>query len=98
MELLLKTIEKVRKRLNPRLAIDGILLTMVDMRSNFTRDIIAMIEKAYGENLCIFKDRIPLSVRAAETGATGKSIFEYDPRGKVAAAYDALVTGVLNIA
>lgn len=98
MELLLKTIDKVRKRLNPGLAIDGILLTMVERRSNFTKDIIAMIEKAYGGHIRIFKDYIPLSVRAAEASAVGRSIFEHDPRGKVAAAYEALAKGGLDVA
>lgn len=98
MELLLKTIDKVRKHLNPGLGIDGILLTMVERRSNFTKDIIAMIEKAYGEHIRIFKDFIPLSVRAAEASAIGRSIFEHDPRGKVAAAYEALAKGVLDVA
>jgi chromosome partitioning protein len=98
MELLLKTVDKVQRRLNPGLEIDGILLTMVDRRSNFTKDIIAMIEKAYGENIRIFKEYIPLSVRAAEASATGKSIFDYEPRGKVAAAYESLAKGVLEVA
>jgi chromosome partitioning protein len=97
MELLLRTIEMLRGQINPELTIDGILLTMVDRRTNFTRDIIGMIEKLYGESIRIFKDYIPLSVRAAEASVTGRSIFEYDPRGKVAAAYDALAKGVMDI-
>jgi chromosome partitioning protein len=96
LELLLKTIEKVRKRLNPGLGIGGILLTMVERRSNFTKDIIAMIEKSYGGNIQIFKEYIPLSVRAAEASATGKSIFNFDPRSKIAIAYTALAEGVLR--
>lgn len=98
MELLLRTIVKVRKQINPNLAICGILLTMVDKRANFTREIIAMIEKAYGSNIRIFGEHIPRSIRAAETSAVGKSIFTHDPRGKVAAAYEALAKGVLEIA
>ena len=96
LELLLKTISKVRKQINPNLEIGGILLTMVDMRINFTKEIILMVEEAYGGKINIFKDYIPLSVRAAETCATGKSIFLHDPRGKVAAAYEALAKNVLK--
>ena len=98
LELLLKTISQIRRQINPHLAIDGILLTMVDRRANFTREIIALVENAYGGSIRIFSDHIPRSVRAAETSATGKSIFVHDPRGAVAAAYEALVQGVLESA
>jgi chromosome partitioning protein len=95
LELLLKSIAKIRKHINPRLSICGILLTMVDKRTNFTKDIISMIEQAYGEEIHIFKEHVPHSVRAAEASATGKSIFSHDPSGKVAAAYDALAMDIL---
>ena len=74
------------------------MLTMVEKRMNFTQEIISLIENAYGNNIRIFGEHIPRSVRAAETSATGKSIFTHDPRGKVAAAYDALAKGVLEVA
>jgi chromosome partitioning protein len=95
LELLLKSIAQIRKFINPKLDICGILLTLVDRRTNFTKEIINMINEAYGEKIHIFKDYIPHSIRAAEAGATGKSIFSHDPNGKVAAAYDALARGVL---
>ena len=98
LELLLRTIARIRKQINPHLEIKGILLTMVDRRMNFTREIIDMIETAYGGNINIFKESIPLSVRAAETSREGKSIYAYDPNGKVAAAYEAFVKGVLEVA
>ena len=98
LELLLRTISQVRKQINPNLSISGILLTMVDKRMNFTREIISLIEKAYGGNIHIFSEHIPRSVRAAETSAAGKSIFAHDPHGKVAAAYEALTGEVLDIA
>jgi chromosome partitioning protein len=98
LELLLQSIAEIREDINPNLAICGILFTMVDRRANFTREIIHAIDEAYGGNLRIFKDYIPHSVRAAETSATGTSIFTHDPNGKVAAAYDALVKGVLEVA
>ena len=75
LELLLKSIAQIRKFINPNLSIGGILLTMVDKRPRFTKEIINMINDAYGEKIHIFKDHIPNSVRAAEASATGKSIF-----------------------
>ncbi|MCL2815105.1 MAG: ParA family protein [Oscillospiraceae bacterium] len=96
LELLLKSIAQIRKFVNPNLTINGILLTMVDKRPNFTREIIAMIEKAYGGEIRIFKEYIPHSIRAAETSATGKSIFTHNPNGKVAAAYASLAREVLD--
>ena len=98
LELLLKSIAQIRRHINPQLSIDGILLTMVDKRTNFGKEIIGMIEGAYGEQIHIFKDHIPHSVRAAETSATGKSIFAHDPKGKVATAYTSFVGEVLEVA
>lgn len=95
LELLLKAVAQIRRRLNPTLAIDGILLTMVDRRANLTREVIASIENAYGGGIRIFSEHIPHSVRAAETSAQGVSIFTHDPNGKVAAAYAALTREVM---
>ena len=95
LELLLKSIAQVKRQINPVLSISGILLTMVDRRANFTRDIISLVENAYGSNIRIFGEHIPRSVRAAESTAQGVSIFTFDPNGKVAAAYQSLVREVL---
>ena len=98
LELLLKSISQIRRAINPNLSISGILLTMVDKRANFTKEIIDEIGKAYGDRIRIFKDNIPHSVRATETSATGSSIFAHDPKGKVAAAYNSLTREVLEVA
>ena len=98
LELLLQSIAQIREFINPNLSISGILLTMVDRRTNFTKDIIRLIDEAYGEEIRIFNDHIPHSIRAAETSATGKSIFTHEPNGRVAAAYAALAKGVLEVA
>jgi len=95
LELLLKSIAQIRRQINPSLAISGILLTMVDRRTNFTREIISLVESAYGSKIHIFGEHIPHSIRAAETSAHGVSIFTHDPNGKVAAAYAALTREVL---
>ena len=98
LELLLKSIAQIRRQINPTLTIGGILLTMVDRRAIFTREIITLIENAYGSHIRIFGEHIPRSVRAAETTAQGISIFTHDPHGKVAAAYAALTGEVLEVA
>jgi chromosome partitioning protein len=98
LELLLKSIANIQEDINPNLSICGILLTMVDSRTNLSKGIINLIKEAYGEEIRIFQEPIPHSVRAAEASATGKSIFTHDPNGRVAAAYDALTKGVLEIA
>jgi len=96
LELLLKSISQIRRQINPALSISGILLTMVDTRPHFTRDIITLVKNAYGSNIHIFGEHIPRSIRASESTAQGVSIFSYDPNGKVAAAYTALTKEVLS--
>ena len=96
LEQLLQTISKVRRQINPDLRIEGILLTMVDSRTNYARDISNLIRETYGGKLKVFATDIPLSVRAAEISAEGKSIYAHDPKGKVAAAYKELTKEVLH--
>ena len=94
LEQLLRTIAKVRRQINPNLTIAGILITMADRRTNYTKDIIELLRTNYGDKLKVFDSIIPMSIRAAETSAEGKSIYLHDPAGKVAAAYAALVQEV----
>ena len=96
LELLLRSIAQIRRIINPHLMISGILLTMVDRRANFTREIISLVENAYGGKIRIFDEYIPHSIRASESTAHGVSIFSHDPNGKVAAAYAALTREVLS--
>lgn len=96
LEQLLQTINKVRRQINPKLKIEGILLTMVDSRTNYAKEISALIREAYGSNIKVFSTDIPRSVRAAEISAEGRSIFEHDPKGKVAKAYRVLTKEVLS--
>ena len=91
---LMGTIAKVRRQLNPGLQIDGVLLTMVDSRTNNAKAIISALRET-GTMLNVFETEIPYSVRAAETSMEGKSIFAHDGRGKVAAAYEQLTKEVL---
>ena len=95
LEQLLQTVQKVRRQINPKLKIEGILLTMTDNRTNYGKQISNLIRQAYGKHLKVFEQTIPRSVRAAETSAAGKSIFAYDSKGKVAEAYKSLAKEVL---
>lgn len=97
MTQLLQTITRVRRQINPKLTIDGVLLTMVDTRTNFAKDISFILRRDYGDKLCVFKSEIPLSIRAAETSAKGKSIYLHDPNGLAARAYEAFTKEVQNI-
>ena len=93
--LLANSISQVRRQLNPKLSIGGILFTMVDRRTNEARDIISSIRANYADHISVFQTEIPFSVRAAETSAQGKSIYLHDPSGKVAAAYQDLTKEVV---
>ena len=95
LEQLIKTIGKVKRQINPKLGIEGILLTMVDNRTNYAKDISALVVENYGSKVRIFENSIPMSVRAAEISAEGVSIYEHDPNGKVASAYQSLTEEVL---
>ena len=95
LEQLLQTVGKVRRQINPKLKIEGILLTMTDNRTNYGKQIDTLIRQAYGSKIKVFDQTIPRSVRAAETSAAGKSIFQHDPKGKVAEAYQSLAREVL---
>ena len=96
LEQLLQTINKVRRQINPKLKIEGILLTMVDGRTNYAKDNSNLIRESYGGKLKVYKTDIPRSVRAEEISAEGTSIFKHDPKGKVADAYRVLTKEVLN--
>lgn len=95
LEQLLRTISKVRRQINPKLDIAGILVTMADMRTIYTRDVIDLLHTTYDGKLKVFDSIIPASIRAAETSAEGRSIYLHDPAGKVSAAYAALTKEVM---
>lgn len=94
LNLLLHSISKVKRSINPSLKIDGILFTMVDSRTNNAKDIIETLRDTVGQNIRIFDTEIPHSVRAAECSLTGESIFAHDKTGKVAVAYENLMKEV----
>lgn len=95
LEQLLGTVSKVKRQINPKLKIEGILMTMVDGRTNYAKEISSLIRETYGGRIKVFDTDIPRSVRAAEISAEGTSIFKHDPKGKVADAYRVLTKEVI---
>ena len=96
LEQLIKTINKVKRQINPNLEIEGILLTMVDGRTNYAKEIMKLLRDGYEGDIRFFQHEIPRSVRAEETSAVGVSIYEHDPKGKVASAYQELTREILG--
>ena len=88
LEQLLRSVSKVRQQINPKLRIDGILMTMVMSRTNSSKEVTASIKSAYGQKIKVFDAQIPFAISVVDASAAGKSIFAYDKRGKVAAAYE----------
>ncbi|MBR3459534.1 MAG: ParA family protein [Clostridia bacterium] len=95
LEQLLRTVMRVRRKINTRLNVEGILLTMVDFRTNNAKEISSFLREQYN-SLNVFNTVIPFSVRATETSGLGKSIFAYEPSCKIAAAYKDLTKEVKN--
>ena len=87
MTNIIQSINKVRRDANKDIKLDGVLLTLVDRRTNFSKQVKEIIKKNYGSFLNIYKTEIPLAVKTAESSAYGKSIFEYAKGSKVAESY-----------
>ncbi|MDO5435898.1 MAG: AAA family ATPase [Clostridia bacterium] len=88
------TIRRVQRGINPRLGIEGILLTMLDGRTNLGLQVVAEVKKAFGRE--VFATMIPRNVRLGEAPSYGKPIHLYDPRSAGAAAYRALAQELLE--
>ena len=96
LQQLLKTIRRVRKHYNPDLRIEGILLTMMRPRTILAKDVRDILYESYGDDIHIFKDYIPVSIKAAEASALGESIYKHSPDNKVAQAYMNVTKEVLS--
>ena len=96
LEQLISTIGKVKRRLNRELTVRGILMTMVDFRTNYAKDVAETIRDGYGSNVGVFDTVIPHSVRASEPSAEGVSIYKHCPNGKAAEAFTELTKEVLG--
>ena len=96
MTQLLQTISKVKKRINPSLKIDGILLTLVDGRTNLARSTAEALRNNFGNFIRIYRTAIPTAVKAAEVSSKGMSIYAYEPNSSVARAYADFTREVMN--
>lgn len=92
--LLLRSIGRIKRQINPQLTIEGILFTIVDSRTSNARAIISAMRTTVGDQIKVFGTEIPRSVRAVEAAELGQSIFAYNPQGKVAKAYNNFVKEV----
>lgn len=91
---LLDTLARVRRNFNPRLAVQGILLTMYDERTNLSAQVRADIQNYFADR--VFSTIIPRNVRLAEAPSFGKSIILYDIRSRGAESYISLAKEILN--
>lgn len=96
LELLISSIAEVRENLNPELTIAGSLFTMFNKQLKFHNEVFDIVKNTYGGYFRIFDTKIPVSVRVTETQAHGLSIFDYDPKGKIAEAYTAFVKELIG--
>jgi chromosome partitioning protein len=92
--LLVKNINLIKKRINPSIKIDGILITMLNKRTNLSKQMINAIGDSTGHimdqynlNIKVFKSMIPVSVKAGEAILHKKSVIEYEPKNQVSGAY-----------
>ena len=95
LSLLVKTIEVVKKRLNPALAVTGVVPCMYDVRKGLARDIVREIENYFGSK--VFRTKIRTNVRLAEAPSHGKSIFDYAPDSYGTEDYRALAREVAGL-
>lgn len=93
---LIQTIDKTRVQINPKLKIEGILLTIADMKTKLAKTTIETLRNNYGSRIKIFNTIIPMGVKAAESTIEGKSVYAYDKRSKPAVAYEEFTKEVLK--
>jgi len=96
MTQLFNTVAEIREDINPGLKVDGVLITLANMRTVLARNSVEAIRTAYGGNLRVYPETIPYSVKVKEASGVGQSVFAYEPGGKAAAAYESLVKEVLR--
>ena len=96
LQEIIRIVGRVRKRLNRRIKIEGVLLTIVNGRTNIASDIMQKMDDAYGQHLKIFQTVIPESVKAKEAVANGISVFKQSPKSSVSLAYEGFVREVLD--
>lgn len=96
MSHLMTNILNIRRQINPNLQVGGLLLTMVDSRTNLSKDIINELKETYGNVFKLFDTKIPRAIKASETTRLGESILSYAKNSKVAQSYLSFAEEVLN--
>jgi chromosome partitioning protein len=94
MTQLFDTVSLVKKQINPTLKVEGVLITLANMRTNLAKNTLEILRQAYGGSVRIFPNPIPYSTKVKEASASGKSIFAYDSKGAAAYAYEQMVKEV----
>ena len=92
--ILVNNINRIKKRINPGLEIDGVLITMLNQRTNLSKEMLKALSESvefvkdkFNLDMKIFESKIPISVKTGEAILNRKSIIEYDPKNKVSEAY-----------
>lgn len=96
MTQLFETVAMVKEDINPNLKVEGVLITLANMRTNLAKNTLEIIKNAYGEGVKIYQYPIPYSTKVKEASAAGKSIFTYEPKGRAAYAYEQFVKEVVR--
>ena len=91
---LMDTVERIRVALNPGLEIEGVVLTMLDERTNLAQQVMTELKNYFGEKLC--RTTVPRNIRLAEAPSHGKAALVYDPRSKGAESYIRLAKEILG--
>jgi chromosome partitioning protein len=90
----METVDQLREGLNPRLQIEGVLLTMFDERTTLTKQVASDLRDFFGD--AVFQTVIPRNIRLAEAPSHGKPVLQYDLRSKGAESYLELAREVLD--
>ena len=96
MTQLMQTIDKTRVQINSKLKIEGVLLTIADMKTKLAKTTIETLRNNYGRRIKIYNTIIPMGVKAAESTIEGKSVYAYDKKSKPAIAYEEFTKEVLK--
>ncbi len=91
---LMETVTLVKRSLNTKLYVFGVVVTMFDSRTQLSHQVAGEVRKYFGDK--VFRTIIPRNVRLSEAPSFGKSIMEYDPKSKGAESYDALAREVIR--
>jgi chromosome partitioning protein len=96
LKMLIKTIQKVQKHINPAVTIEGVLMSMCDTRTNLYKEVSGIIEKTYSQSVRIFDTIIPHSTKVGEANLRCQSVLLYDENSKPSQAYKDFAKELMN--